>query len=528
MKIRLIKSIKSGGAGCALVLWLVLAACTTFGPQVSGPVPPEARTPPAVAPSLNAVIDPAAQLEGWYNRTDQNCGTANRPAFLCSGVMLRATETNPAFLPWDPSPDAIQKGGISFSWLRTDSGFSKMFHNPNGFVVYPDMEVPSGTQELQVYCAFPLDADTWRRPTDQGCGPLTYDPVESRSCEVLGITTAQQWVAHFDKRKKRPYNMCAWNVRIGQQGTADRFYQNIRAEALVTRTDSMDWNELIIATWATGIGTALPIQSFFYLQNVSGGLVKAQTDQQRYFQAYGKFVPIVRIGLPANSGAKATFVYTLADQVVAPPDDSIATMTPKVLEASANNGQRLLLNDFYSRDFVTIEVPVYPGMSTGQTVGARWRGPSVTYDTPIHPVTSIAPVTFQVPRVEVIDAIGTTVPVSFTVKRGNNPIEHSAALNLQIEAQVLVLPAPTINAGKTEVTVSFPGALSDQTVQVRWAGVVVRDTVSQYVDPGHPNVFAIPSSWVTENAGKPIAVNYAVGTRSGTRYQFSKILRINP
>ena len=126
-----------------------------------------------------------------------------------------------------------------------------------------------------------------------------------------------------------------------------------------------------------------------------------------------------------------------------------------------------------------------------------------------------------------IDAIGATVPVTFSVKRGDDePIENSAPLNLQIEAQALVLPAPTIDAGRTEVTVSFPDAADNHTVQVRWAGVVVRDTARQTVVPGHANVFEIPSSWVSENVGKTVAVNYAVGTLSGARFQFSRILRV--
>ncbi|APD11297.1 hypothetical protein UC34_25330 [Pandoraea vervacti] len=473
----------------------------------------------------DAAADPAVQLTHWYNSNAQNCGSVNRPAFLCGGVTIRTTDTHPDFYPWDPSPDAIRKGGIAFVWLRYDSNFSKLWQHANGFILYPGMEAPAGTQEVQVLCAFPYDADSWNRPTLNGCGPLTYDPVGTQSCETLGITTAQQWVEHFRKVNRRPYQMCGWNMRIGQQGTADRFYQNILARAQQAPTGTFDWNELLMATWQSGSGATLPIHSFFYLQNVAGALANAQSDQQRYYQAYRKFVPIVRVGMPANAGARATFAYIPAEQVVA-PDNGIGNVAPKVLEASANNGARLLISDFYERDTVTVEVPAYPGMAVGQTVGARWQGPSVTYDTPIKSVASVGRMTFDIPRVEVIDAIGATVPVTFSVKRGNNPIEQSAPLNLQIEGQSLSLPAPAIDAAKTQVTVSFPGAASTHNVQVRWAGVVVRDTERQNVVPGRANVFQIPTAWITENAGRTVAVNYAVGTSSGARFQFSRVLRI--
>ncbi|ODP32515.1 hypothetical protein [Pandoraea sp. ISTKB] len=437
---------------------------------------------------------------------------------------MRTTDTNPAFLPWDPSPDSLRRGGIAFTWLRTDFGFSTMWQHPNGYIMYPGMSAPAGTREMQVLCAFPLDADTWNRPTLQGCGRLVYDPGQSDACEVLGITTAQQWVTHFRKVNRRPYNMCGWNVRIGQQGTAARFYQIVLTRAMLAPTDALDWNELVIATWPTGSGATLPIHSFFYLQNRPGGLADAQSDQQRYYQAYRKFVPIVRVTLPANTGAKASFAYLPGEQVVQ-PDNGIGNTAPKVLEASANNGARLLISDFYERDTVTVEVPAYTGMAVGQTVGARWKGPSFTYDTPIKTVSSVGKMTFSIPRIEVIDAIGATVPVTFSVKRGNNPIENSAALNLQVEAQSLALPAPTISASNTQVTVSFAGATSGHTVQVRWSGVVVRDTERQTVVPGRANVFTIPTAWIQENAGRTVAINYAVGTTMGARFQFSKVLR---
>ncbi|ODP32514.1 hypothetical protein A9762_22420 [Pandoraea sp. ISTKB] len=500
-----------------IVLGVVLTACSIPSPSPLSSLP-MSQTP--------VVTNAASELTGWYNRVDRDCGSANRAAFLCSGVLLRGTETNPAFLPWDPSPNAVQKGGIAFFWLRTDNNYSMLPEHPNGFVFYPNFYIPPGTLDIEVLCAFPEDGDTWDRPTMQGCGPHINGPQTSRPCDELGITTAQQWIAHLNQGAGRHDNQCGWTLRLGASNTADRFYQNILARNLLTPARWAVWNELVLKTWATGQGRVLPIHSFYYQNGNANALANARSDQTRYYQAYQRIVPIVRLTLPTNSAGKATFGYSDSDQAIS-PDGLISGLTPSVREASENNGSRLLISDFYERDFVTIVTPAYPGMAAGQTVGARWKGPSVTFDTPIKTVTTPGTMTFEVPRVEVIDAIGSTVPVTFSVKRGNAPIEQSAPLNLEVERQSLTLPAPTFNGASRELSVSFAGGQNGQLVRVRWSGVVVRDTTPQNVVPGQTNRFAIPENWVTENAGKTVNVNYSIGTQAGDRYQFSKILRLS-
>lgn len=54
------------------------------------------------------------------NNTADSCGHSGVPAFLCSGAMLRGVISSPDDHSWDPSPASIQRGGISFSYLRYD------------------------------------------------------------------------------------------------------------------------------------------------------------------------------------------------------------------------------------------------------------------------------------------------------------------------------------------------------------------------------------------------------------------------
>ncbi|MFJ2995243.1 hypothetical protein [Pandoraea sp. NPDC087047] len=200
---------------------------------------------------------------------------------------------------------------------------------------------------------------------------------------------------------------------------------------------------------------------------------------------------------------------------------------PRILEATGDNGKLLLTSDYYNREHVTAEVPQYEGMATGQTVGVRWRGPAVPpYDSPIRIVPFPAILTFDIPRYEVLDAIGSAVVVTFTVQRGaQQPIEWSLPLNLRVQGTAL--PAPTIAVSGTTatVTVTYPSQATGQRVHVRWQGTVVHDTEQQSVTPGTPNVFHIPPAWVSQNSGKMVYINYAVGTTSGDPYLFSRTLR---
>lgn len=263
-----------------------------------------------------------AQLRGWYSGTTSHCGSATRPAFLCSGVMMRQVDTSDAYLSWDPSPSAISKGGISFSWLRADSNFPN-FWLPNGFIFYPDYDIPVGQYHPAVLCAFPFDGNTWER-SSQGCGQHRSD-LRSRPCDVLGITTAAAWIDNYytPGAGNLHAQQCGWNVREGQPATADRFCQNVLARAQLTTQHWSYVNEVILATWPTGSGATLPIHSFFYKTGDTNALAKARSDQTRYYNLYRRALPIFRLTLPKTSAGKAQFAYVASDQAVTPTGDGI-------------------------------------------------------------------------------------------------------------------------------------------------------------------------------------------------------------
>lgn len=510
----------------------VLAACHPYQrPSVERP---PAQGTAAVSGGVNPAgvgETAAAQLNGWYQRRDADCGSATRPAFLCSGVTLRGTVSSPNYLPWDPSPDGLKKGGLSASWLRIDSNFPETFR-PNGFIFYPPAEAPAAAIGVEVLCAFPFDGDTWNRQSLQGCGPHPSNVSRSRPCHELGITTAQQWLTnYYTPGYSRHSHQCGWDVRIGSAGTAARFQQDIQARAGLQPDQWRFTTELVIRTWPTGAGARLPIHSFFYRAGNSVALGNARYDQKRYFDLYGKALPVVSLSLPGSQAGVARFEFKPTDQAVplpgTPDYPEVGALAPRVPEASAFNGTKLLISDFYDRQTVTVRVPPYRGIAPGQTVGAKWAG-TVVYNTEIKTVGSVGSIDFAIPRMEVIDNIGRTVLVTFSVKRGSNaPIETSARLDLQVEAQPFDLPAPTIDAAHTLVSFGFPQIQPGvHYVSMRWSGVTVRDTSLQPVSHAGVQTFAVPSAWVAENVGRTVLVTVAVGNISGGRYMFSRVLRV--
>ena len=174
--------------------------------------------------------------------------------------MLRATDSNPAFLPWDPSPGAITLGGVSFSWLRSDQTFTSTWNDWNGFILYPNQAIPEGRiKDIQVLCSFPTNALTWNRPTLQGCGPLTGVP-NTDTCNNLEIYDAPTWLERY---KEGPMeNICGWDLRDSTVSAASLFKASIDAHQGRTGSARAVFNELMLSTWETGKGATLPIHSF--------------------------------------------------------------------------------------------------------------------------------------------------------------------------------------------------------------------------------------------------------------------------
>ncbi|WP_426143459.1 DUF2599 domain-containing protein [Pseudomonas sp. DWP3-1-2] len=261
----------------------------------------------------------ANAMSMYYADTRPNCGSSSSPAFMCSGILMRGTESSPAFHAWNPSPSSKRSGGVSFSYLRADAPSIELLW-PNGFTFFPYNFAPDGAVEPEVLCSFPMDADTLGR-LDSGCGDIAHTPLIEKTCQEHGVTTAEGWKTLLDSGIH-----CGFDVRDARDiEGAKAFYESLRARQLpiVGPDFHSHWNELMLATWPDNIPYQLPIQAFFYvppgaapLRAAQDGLLGAQSDQQDWYNTTGKFLPIIAVTLPTAAEPTAKFVYNKTDQVV--------------------------------------------------------------------------------------------------------------------------------------------------------------------------------------------------------------------
>lgn len=159
---------------------------------------------------------------------------------------------------------------------------------------------------------------------------------------------------------------------------------------------------------------------------------------------------------------------------------------------------------------------------------ARWTNGHYKYDTEIMDVGIPAPLNFIIPRLEVIDSIGRLVTVNYSVRlTPKTPLTISKSLSLYIDPQDFDLVEPRLSDDKKTVSVKFLNMPPGYTAKVRWHGVVIRETETKPIQSSSSVAFDIPASWVSENVGKTVIINYTV-YRSGSKenLMFSRLLRV--
>lgn len=258
----------------------------------------------------------AAQMQENYDAAPVDCGGSAIPAHGCSGVLIRATKPSPKYHTWHHSPNNKEKGGVSFSYLRTDLPITRLAADArSGFTLYPRMQRPAESISYQVLCAWPTDGDTWTRG-QQGCGNNSQTTSTERLCHEQGITTAQAWIDEF-RRSEDYKRQCAFDVRdVRKSERADAFYQSLTAQRMFASELPFPWNEVIVQAWEEDQSHRLPIQSFFHIEGMWGALEQAQADQKDWYETYGAYIPIIRIRMPQEAHDKATFSYHSNEQAV--------------------------------------------------------------------------------------------------------------------------------------------------------------------------------------------------------------------
>ncbi|MGC7837761.1 DUF2599 domain-containing protein [Pseudomonas wayambapalatensis] len=250
----------------------------------------------------------AHALSVRYLQSPPNCGSTNKPRFLCAGVILKGTTHMNQENSWDPTPEERENGGTAYTYLAKDATFSHLaLNDTNGYIIYPAEQQPKESRTLQLLCFFPVDGGR-RTRSDHGCGESQEGGASSRACHLQDITTAKGWLANYGND---PAKQCGFSVANGMGLVAvNGFNAGVEATGLLPGEQN---NELRGKTWE-GIPPAhLPIQAFFYLHDSPQGLLKAQQDQRQFYKATGTFVPIITLTLP-EADRDALFNYVEASQ----------------------------------------------------------------------------------------------------------------------------------------------------------------------------------------------------------------------
>lgn len=244
--------------------------------------------------------DVERHLQARMAASEDQCGSATTPVFVCSGVLLRATTFNPNYHSWLPNPGTASKG-VSFSWMRHDSDMTSLYGD-NGFIAYPKKySDANGFLGLNVLCGYPRSAST--DDASHRCRTVCQDRTPS-------VTTAKQWVDRFTTGK----DQCAFGVEKGRPHTAAAFMQIVE----VRRIKQMGpFNEIVVEAWPSGTHANMPLEAFWYKEGSVKGLANAMLDQQDFKSTAGRWVPVVK-WIPAARDKPSTFVFDAADQAVKP------------------------------------------------------------------------------------------------------------------------------------------------------------------------------------------------------------------
>jgi hypothetical protein len=247
----------------------------------------------------------ADQLNSRYSNVANEC--AGKPAYFCSGVLIRVTKATTNYHAWDPSPAAISSNGVPFSYLRRDVKMAGLYRaEVSGFVFKSfDSIAKIGSYPTPVRCSFPFDGATSRRV--QSCGHHSFFPDAGESCLGIGVDTLAKWKEHYHSHTNRQGHQCS----LGPE--KEQFSIFLKARDNFNYPEDLNYpNEVVLAAWRTGIPKELPLEAFIYVESPAGA-VGAKFMQSDYFDQTSDYLPVIRVTI---TNGVFSFSYHEADQAV--------------------------------------------------------------------------------------------------------------------------------------------------------------------------------------------------------------------
>lgn len=280
---------------------------------------------PAGVHAAGAGESTALALQARYDDTRANCGAASRPAFLCSGLLVRSHPRDGE--PWLVGPPEQALNAMVAGYIRADSQASRL---PEGafsaIVYYPVLGRPSGLLEYEVLCASPTPSDPLQREL-QGCGrhPVGGDAsvrCAERKPPILG---AEEWVVEYRNitpPEQRPYRVCNFDVRDSASQTARAFEAYIRASSVLHDAGepfpSLS-GVVMMSLMPADEKAKLPIEAFIYDATFAAAPGNAGEMQRALHEATGIWKPVIRVRMPPAFSDRATFTYRDEDQAIREP-----------------------------------------------------------------------------------------------------------------------------------------------------------------------------------------------------------------
>lgn len=249
-----------------------------------------------------------------YNNVVKSCFDPHQnelPAYQCSGLLIRGIRDGTGLkFAWSVKPDDQVKNAQSFAFLRRDQFFSHFpYEYSAGLILYPHLETPAQKNTYAMYCAFPTNARCDGRLGRYGCTTLPGDfsTAFSTYCHEKNITTIDKWIAHYYDVMLSGYDtrfskrQCAFDMT---KPTAARDFAIMSEANTFLRTHATEFammnNEVRIEAWDENEPSKLPIQAFFYIEDMDWGLATAQLYRDEYHVLTGEKLPIVSIRLPES------------------------------------------------------------------------------------------------------------------------------------------------------------------------------------------------------------------------------------
>ncbi len=252
-------------------------------------------------------------LNNKYTSGISQC-SSGRPAYYCSGVLLRAVDYSTFFKFWDYGSAATELGSVAFTYIRSDVESTTLNGNrKSGFILKDQTSALAADKALNLRCIFPFPTESLDVRADHGCG---FAPKEEQlnadlaNCAKLAVpaTTAAAWLKNFTEHGSLPKNQCSLSTVVAAQ-----FKASLEAHRLVNAAWTAKPMEVLVETWDESKPEKLPIEALFYEASAPTKLADAQKFQRDYYLATSLYVPIVKLNLTAPD--RNVFSFSTLDQV---------------------------------------------------------------------------------------------------------------------------------------------------------------------------------------------------------------------